>query len=169
MQLLPSCWVANTAPPRNSHHRYWLRFLPHPGCTPNQFSIPKRCGANLRRPSMLLSVPCHALQQSTCMKKETHSSRRNWLSARNAELNQYPEPPLKACCAVNAGDPTRLPAEYVLLALAASNATYCSSPAHALQDKAQTIKNLVCIVRVLIKPIITTNDSLFEHRPFWQK
>ena len=36
--------------------------------------------------------------------------------------HQYPDPPERACCAANAGDPARFPAEYVLLALAASNA-----------------------------------------------
>ena len=61
-----------------------------------------------------------------------------WWSLTNqasSGFHQYPEPPLNACCALKAGEPARLPAEYVLLALAKSNATFCSSPEHAAKNK----------------------------------
>jgi len=39
-------------------------------------------------------------------------------------LHQYPDEAAVACCAPKAGDPSRLPFEYVLDALAESNAEY---------------------------------------------
>jgi len=48
--------------------------------------------------------------------------KRKYGSISDTTHHQYPDPPERACCAANAGDPPRFPAEYVLLALAASNA-----------------------------------------------
>ena len=53
----------------------------------------------------------------------------------NVEINQNPKPPRDACWALKAGEPTRLPAECELLAVAISNAACCSSPMHVANDK----------------------------------
>ena len=53
----------------------------------------------------------------------------------NFEVNQYPKPQRDAWCALKVGEPTLLPAECVLRAVAISNAACCSSPMHVANDK----------------------------------
>jgi len=113
-------------------------------CTSHDF-FDTPCARNLTSKHVALSN-CMA-PTGAPHKKYQIDKNQDPLSHTSKKFCQYPEPPERACCAAKAGEPAKLPTEYVLLALAASNATYCCAAAAGSTSRNDTMHKCCIMLR----------------------